>query len=242
MSGCVLRAEAGRDFEIRLIDVDDMQLKRGSFSGHMGTNRTRASVSKSDFRASPSFTSTTHYDLSSHRKSANMAPKKNAREPALSSPTTTQSITTTISAAASQAPPPPKQQPAAAVIPKTGSVTWDKVLQNIYDYYVDETSQRIKLLDIFLVFLAVVGALQFIYCVLAGNYPFNAFLSGFGATVGQFVLTSMPSPSSLHQKRKAYRLQFPCESKPPSQIRANSPKFPPKGTAHPFRLHVYVGF
>ncbi len=31
--------------------------------------------------------------------------------------------------------------------------------------------------------------LQFLYCVIAGNYPFNAFLSGFSATVGQFVLT-----------------------------------------------------
>jgi len=39
-------------------------------------------------------------------------------------------------------------------------------------------------------FLIVVGVLQFVYCVIAGNYPFNAFLSGFSATVGQFVLTA----------------------------------------------------
>ncbi|CAO1598142.1 oligosaccharyltransferase complex subunit epsilon [Xanthoria calcicola] len=39
-------------------------------------------------------------------------------------------------------------------------------------------------------FLVVVGVLQFAYCVLVGNYPFNAFLSGFSATVGQFVLTA----------------------------------------------------
>jgi len=39
-------------------------------------------------------------------------------------------------------------------------------------------------------FLVAVGVLQFVYCVLAGNYPFNAFLSGFSATVGQFVLTA----------------------------------------------------
>ncbi|EGR50493.1 uncharacterized protein TRIREDRAFT_33342, partial [Trichoderma reesei QM6a] len=64
-----------------------------------------------------------------------------------------------------------------------------KVLQNIYQYYMKETPQRTKLIDVFLVFIAVVGALQFLYCILAGNYPFNAFLSGFGATVGQFVLT-----------------------------------------------------
>lgn len=82
-------------------------------------------------------------------------------------------------------------------------------------------------------FLVVVGAVQFLYCVLAGNYvresnqkikfrnagvlidwliadwdlfflqPFNAFLSGFSAAVGQFVLTASlrmqtsPSPASI---------------------------------------------
>jgi len=46
------------------------------------------------------------------------------------------------------------------------------------------------LLDVFMAWLVVVGAIQFLYCVLAGNYPFNAFLSGFSAAVGQFVLTA----------------------------------------------------
>jgi len=47
-----------------------------------------------------------------------------------------------------------------------------------------------KLIDAFMAFLIVVGGLQFVYCVIGGNYPFNAFLSGFAATVGQFVLTA----------------------------------------------------
>lgn len=46
------------------------------------------------------------------------------------------------------------------------------------------------MIDVFLAFLVVVGGLQFVYCILVGNYPFNAFLAGFGATVGQFVLTA----------------------------------------------------
>lgn len=46
-----------------------------------------------------------------------------------------------------------------------------------------------KLIDAFMAFLVVVGVVQFVYCVLAGAFPFNAFLSGFSATVGQFVLT-----------------------------------------------------
>ena len=91
-------------------------------------------------------------------------------------------------------------------------------------------------------FLVVVGVLQFVYCILAGNYvryflasllllfggcrerslsigilltwpalhqPFNAFLSGFSAAVGQFVLTaslrmqtsdSEPTKSSSKQR------------------------------------------
>jgi len=63
-------------------------------------------------------------------------------------------------------------------------------VQHVWNNYVDKTPQRVKLIDTFLAFLVVVGALQFVYCVIGGNYPFNAFLSGFSATVGQFVLTA----------------------------------------------------
>lgn len=85
-----------------------------------------------------------------------MAPKKNAREAVASASTTS---TTTA------APPVASQSKS-----KTGAADWDKVLMNIYDYYLAETPQRTKLLDAFLAFLAVVGALQFLYCILAGNY------------------------------------------------------------------------
>jgi oligosaccharyltransferase complex subunit epsilon len=64
-----------------------------------------------------------------------------------------------------------------------------EVALGIWQNYLDKTPQRTKLIDVFMAFLVVVGALQFVYCVIAGNYPFNAFLSGFSATVGQFVLT-----------------------------------------------------
>ncbi|KAI4842241.1 defender against death DAD protein [Aureobasidium sp. EXF-8846] len=60
----------------------------------------------------------------------------------------------------------------------------------VWDRYVKDTPQRVKLIDIFMTFLVLVGVLQFAYCVIGGNYPFNAFLSGFSATVGQFVLTA----------------------------------------------------
>ncbi|KAF8897144.1 defender against cell death 1 [Infundibulicybe gibba] len=56
--------------------------------------------------------------------------------------------------------------------------------------YNDQTSDRLKFIDSFLVFLMISGILQFLYCVLVTNYPFNAFLAGFSSTVGQFVLTA----------------------------------------------------
>ncbi|POR36175.1 Dolichyl-diphosphooligosaccharide--protein glycosyltransferase subunit OST2 [Tolypocladium paradoxum] len=117
-----------------------------------------------------------------------MAPKKNAREPTPPSAPTTQAGTTT----AGSVPKPSKPSSTSAATStagRGGAANWDPALQNIYQYYMKETPQRTKLIDAFLFFLAVVGALQFLYCILAGNYPFNAFLSGFCATVGQFVLT-----------------------------------------------------
>lgn len=81
-----------------------------------------------------------------------MAPKKNAREStpsAASSPVVTSPVSSK---------------------PGAGAATWDVVFQNIYNHYINETTQRTKLIDAFLVFLVTVGGLQFLYCVLAGNY------------------------------------------------------------------------
>ncbi|KAJ5085891.1 hypothetical protein N7532_010662 [Penicillium argentinense] len=65
-----------------------------------------------------------------------------------------------------------------------------EIAQHVWQQYLATTPQRTMLLDAFMAFLVLVGGLQFLYCVLAGNYPFNAFLSGFSAAVGQFVLTA----------------------------------------------------
>ncbi|KAJ5231688.1 uncharacterized protein N7469_006276 [Penicillium citrinum] len=65
-----------------------------------------------------------------------------------------------------------------------------EIATHVWQQYITSTPQRTLLLDAFMVFLVLVGGLQFLYCVLAGNYPFNAFLSGFSAAVGQFVLTA----------------------------------------------------
>jgi oligosaccharyltransferase complex subunit epsilon len=40
----------------------------------------------------------------------------------------------------------------------------------IWQNYLKQTPQRVKLIDVFMGFLVVVAAFQFFYCVLAGNY------------------------------------------------------------------------
>jgi len=71
---------------------------------------------------------------------------------------------------------------------------------------VDKTPQRMKLIDVFMLFLVVVGGVQFLYCVLAGNYPFNAFLAGFSATVGQFVLTASLRMQSNPENKNEFKV------------------------------------
>ncbi|KAL6251885.1 oligosaccharyltransferase complex subunit epsilon [Rhinocladiella similis] len=65
-----------------------------------------------------------------------------------------------------------------------------EIIVHVWNRYLQDTPSRMMLLDAFMAWLVVVGGIQFVYCVLAGNYPFNAFLSGFCAAVGQFVLTA----------------------------------------------------
>ncbi|KAI1461983.1 DAD family-domain-containing protein [Annulohypoxylon moriforme] len=102
-----------------------------------------------------------------------MAPKKSAAAPNVAAPATPAPTTaTTANTATAKA---------------KSEQNWYWI---VWNYYKENTPQRTKLVDVFMAFLVVVGVLQFAYCVLAGNYPFNAFLSGFSATVGQFVLTA----------------------------------------------------
>ncbi|KAI0909689.1 defender against death DAD protein [Ustulina deusta] len=110
----------------------------------------------------------------------------------------------------------PKKPATAAGAASTGTSTssssssrkLDKIALNIVQHYQKTTPQRTKLIDTFMAFLVIAGSLQFAYCVLAGNYPFNAFLSGFSATVGQFVLTA----SLRIQTTTANKSEFPAVS------------------------------
>ncbi|KAK1059887.1 oligosaccharyltransferase complex subunit epsilon [Friedmanniomyces endolithicus] len=80
-----------------------------------------------------------------------------------------------------------------------------QILAEMWNSYVDKTAQRVKLLDTFMGFLVLVGVLQFVYCVIVGNYPFNAFLAGFSAAVGQFVLTASLRMQTNPENEKEFR-------------------------------------
>lgn len=85
-----------------------------------------------------------------------MAPKRNAKDAA---PASTAAIATT-----------PTPNPRASSRSTSGAHQWDKVIVNIYDHYQTSTPQRTKLIDIFMAFLVAAGGVQFLYCVLAGNF------------------------------------------------------------------------
>merc|ERR1712141_207503 len=62
------------------------------------------------------------------------------------------------------------------------------VLQKLYNEYNDQTPQKLKIVDSFLLYVMFTGVFQFVYCCLVGTFPFNSFLSGFISCVGTFVL------------------------------------------------------
>lgn len=61
-------------------------------------------------------------------------------------------------------------------------------LNKLYRDYLKSTPTKLKLIDAYLFYILITGILQFIYCLLVGTFPFNAFLAGFCSTVASFVL------------------------------------------------------
>lgn len=89
----------------------------------------------------------------------------------------------------------------------TTSSASSNAVRSLLRAYNENTSSRLKFIDAFLLFLMLSGVIQFVYCILVTNFPFNAFLAGyaaymlrqhhrspdgysFGSCVGQFVLTA----------------------------------------------------
>lgn len=95
--------------------------------------------------------------------------------------------------------------------PKTSKAVLrsSSAVQSLWKAYNEQTADRLKFIDAFLVFIMLSGVSQFLYCILVTNFPFNAFLAGyvtvqyykisgaltvtfhrFASTIGQFVLTA----------------------------------------------------
>lgn len=51
-------------------------------------------------------------------------------------------------------------------------------VEALWKAYNDDTPNRLKMIDAYLVFIMLSGAFQFLYCILVTNFPFNAFLAG----------------------------------------------------------------
>lgn len=61
-------------------------------------------------------------------------------------------------------------------------------IRKLTSSYSKETPTALKIIDAYLIYILLSGVSQFAYMILAGTYPYNAFLSGFASTVGSFVL------------------------------------------------------
>ncbi|XP_043086267.1 dolichyl-diphosphooligosaccharide--protein glycosyltransferase subunit DAD1 isoform X2 [Puntigrus tetrazona] len=62
------------------------------------------------------------------------------------------------------------------------------VFSRFLEEYACSTPNRLKVIDSYLLYIMMTGALQFLYCLLVGTFPFNSFLSGFISCVGSFIL------------------------------------------------------
>ncbi|KAG2148050.1 DAD/Ost2 [Suillus clintonianus] len=80
--------------------------------------------------------------------------------------------------------------PKSSSKPSSASSETSVAVSTLWKSYLDQTPDRLKFIDAFLAFIVLSGVLQFVYCVLVTNFPFNAFLAGFASSVGQFVLTA----------------------------------------------------
>ncbi|ORY56548.1 DAD family-domain-containing protein [Leucosporidium creatinivorum] len=119
-----------------------------------------------------------------------MAPKRVVSRSTADSPS---AVAAAASSSASTSKPAPVISPSA--IAKKQSVVSTNAgffssLNGLWSSYLDTTPKNLKLLDSLQLFLMLTGIAQFVYCLTITNYPFNAFLGGFSATVGQFVLTA----------------------------------------------------
>ncbi|KAF7721965.1 Dolichyl-diphosphooligosaccharide-protein glycosyltransferase subunit dad1, partial [Apophysomyces ossiformis] len=62
--------------------------------------------------------------------------------------------------------------------------------QKFFTAYQKDTPRSLKFIDVYMAYILFSGIFQFVYMVLVGTFPYNAFLAGFISTVGSFVLAA----------------------------------------------------
>lgn len=92
-----------------------------------------------------------------------------------------------------------------AVVPTNAIAEFNNSIEKSIHSYFETLTPRLKLIDIFLAFLVIVALVQFVFVILVGSFPFNAFLGGFISTVGQFVLTVSLRLQSVPQNKEFFK-------------------------------------
>lgn len=80
----------------------------------------------------------------------------------------------------------------------------------LWQGYKNNTPQRLKIIDVYLVYVLLTGIVLFAYCALVTTFPFNSFLAGFISTVGSFVLAGMPFYLLLYRVLLLYLVMVVC--------------------------------
>ncbi|KAJ2339080.1 Dolichyl-diphosphooligosaccharide-protein glycosyltransferase subunit dad1 [Coemansia erecta] len=69
--------------------------------------------------------------------------------------------------------------------------------------YAAHTPLRLRAIDSYMAFCGAVALAQLAYCALAGSFPYNAFLAGFGSAAACFVFAAAlrikSDPRNKHQ-------------------------------------------
>uniref|UniRef100_A0AC34R5Q9 Dolichyl-diphosphooligosaccharide--protein glycosyltransferase subunit DAD1 n=1 Tax=Panagrolaimus sp. JU765 TaxID=591449 RepID=A0AC34R5Q9_9BILA len=82
------------------------------------------------------------------------------------------------------------------------------ILSKLFDDYLKTTSSQLKIVDAYMVYILLTGIPQFVYCLLVGTFPFNAFLSGFISTVGSFILAACLRIQVNPENKKEFNIEL----------------------------------
>lgn len=92
---------------------------------------------------------------------------------------------------------------------KHPEATFASAVSNLVTTYRANTHNKLKILDIFIVFCVLLAGTQLFYCLAVGTFPFNSFLSGFFGAVGAAILTVS---LRLHVAAELCSLQSPASA------------------------------